>query len=183
MWYSTQHFYPVAFFDRESLAVVPAVEGIRSRYAKLSISFHWYPSCHLTLPKKAHAFPSMLNYSFNSHSSLTDHFEFESKLEQTFNQTKELIIDQFYPFRSHKRSPRMWWTWDASRASRNQDQHTSLNERLGMFYKAARSRAQANGKVGLTHGSNRLLKVKRQSFVISGQGTGSTGRPRYVVLL
>lgn len=50
--------------------------------------------------------------------------------------------------------------------------YTFLNERLGMFYKAARSRAQANGKVGLNHRSIRHLKVKRQSFIIWGEVTG-----------
>lgn len=48
--------------------------------------------------------------------------------------------------------------------------YTFLNERLGMFYKAARSRAQANGKVN--HRSIRHLKVKRQSFIIWGEVTG-----------
>lgn len=45
------------------------------------------------------------------------------------------------------------------------DRCTLLNERLGMFYKAARSRAQDNGKVCLHHRSIRHLKVKRQSFL------------------
>lgn len=48
------------------------------------------------------------------------------------------------------------------------DWYTFLNERLGMFYKAARSRAQANGKVCLNHCSVRRLKVRRQSFIIWG---------------
>lgn len=52
------------------------------------------------------------------------------------------------------------------------DQYTFLNERLGMFYKAARSRAQANGKVSLNHCSIRHLKVKRQSYIIWGEVEG-----------
>lgn len=52
------------------------------------------------------------------------------------------------------------------------DQYTFLNERLGMFYKAARSRAQANGKVSLNHHSIRHLKVKRQSFIVWGEVKG-----------
>lgn len=36
-----------------------------------------------------------------------------------------------------------------------------------MFYKAARSRAQANGKVSLNHRSIRHLKVKRQKALSS----------------
>lgn len=52
------------------------------------------------------------------------------------------------------------------------DQYMFLNERLGMFYKAARSRAQANGKVSLNHRSIRHLKVKRQSFIVWGEVKG-----------
>lgn len=54
--------------------------------------------------------------------------------------------------------------------------YTFLNERLGMFSKAARSRAQANGKVSLNHCKIRLLKVKRQSYIIRevrGQSQGA----------
>lgn len=42
--------------------------------------------------------------------------------------------------------------------------YTLLDERLGMFSKAAR--AQANGKVSLNHCKSRHLKVKRQSFIV-----------------
>lgn len=41
-----------------------------------------------------------------------------------------------------------------------------------MFYKAARSRAQANGKVRSNHFSIEQLKVRRQSFIIWGDVTG-----------
>lgn len=43
-----------------------------------------------------------------------------------------------------------------------------------MFSKAARSRAQANGKVSLNHCKIRLLKVKRQSFIIRGEVRGQS---------
>lgn len=45
-----------------------------------------------------------------------------------------------------------------------------------MFYKAARSRAQANGEVGLNHSSIRHLKVRRPSFIIGGGVTGENDR-------
>lgn len=95
----------------------------------------------------------------------------------------------------------MRWTGDASPASRNQDRRTAKEasppeadisthlemKRLGMFYKAARSRAQANGKVGLNHCSTRHLKgeeAKRCHLRRSdGRMAGSRERPRDAWLL
>lgn len=54
---------------------------------------------------------------------------------------------------------------------RRSNKHTFLHERPGMFYKAARSRAQANGKVRLNHRNVQWLKVKEQSLNVWGDGT------------
>lgn len=61
------------------------------------------------------------------------------------------------------------------------DWYPLRDERLGMFSKAARSRAQANGKLRLKHCESLHLKVKRQSFIIWGEVERK--RLRYVLVL
>lgn len=53
--------------------------------------------------------------------------------------------------------------------------YTILNERLGMFSKAARSRAQA--KVSLNDSASLRLKVKRQSFPLRSQRREKRAEP------